>query len=423
MLPNLGGEGSKSQKGAGFIGRIFGRQGSSKDEGGDSPRNTTNRAGTGSLNAPTAAKQYVEPRQAGAAVTTGMAKPAAQSKQDMFSAKSRKVLFQGREETEVSSEGRASVLDHHNVFKRSHTVNDIGTSLSSSPKPAASPKSPVSTATALANLGGKTDSGNSSMTSLVNSRVSIAAAMNVPTEELEGKSHDELKKMFLALQRQTKELKHEVEEKKKSLSGSGGTARTSVIVDFSEPKHQQRPSLIEKNVEQLRNAAGSASARSSRVSYAPHTVGGLDEEDSGFLEDEADSKPKSKPAAMDAYLAAKEQEEARRKQKEKEREAAQAAAAEKQRQAAEAMKERSKSLNSSAAAAGAPKRKYKLLSVYPLLPPNMRREEWSLTDFKIDKKLHAGYASEVWRVSASCSMLSLLAMSELGGLRIADHGG
>eukprot|EP00878_Enallax_costatus_P016883 GHUV01017722.1.p1 GENE.GHUV01017722.1~~GHUV01017722.1.p1 ORF type:complete len:337 (+),score=95.95 GHUV01017722.1:395-1405(+) len=248
MLPNLGGEGSKSQKGAGFIGRIFGRQGSSKDEGGDSPRNTTNRAGTGSLNAPTAAKQYVEPRQAGAAVTTGMAKPAAQSKQDMFSAKSRKVLFQGREETEVSSEGRASVLDHHNVFKRSHTVNDIGTSLSSSPKPAASPKSPVSTATALANLGGKTDSGNSSMTSLVNSRVSIAAAMNVPTEELEGKSHDELKKMFLALQRQTKELKHEVEEKKKSLSGSGGTARTSVIVDFSEPKHSRGPALLRRTL-------------------------------------------------------------------------------------------------------------------------------------------------------------------------------
>lgn len=145
-----------------------------------------------------------------------------------------------------------------------------------------------------------------------------------------------------------------------------------------------------------RNAAGSASARSSRVSYAPNTVGGIDEEDSGFLEDEAESKSKAKvgadgKVAMTDYYAAKEQEEARKKQKEKE--AAEAAAA--------AIKERSKSLNSSAAqpAAGAPKRKYKLLSVYPLLSPNMRREEWSLKDFKIDKKLHAGYASEVYRVS------------------------
>lgn len=169
----------------------------------------------------------------------------------MFSVKSRKVLFQGGDEKGDSSEGRSSVLDHHNVFKRSHTVPDIGTPLSSSPKPAASPKSSISTATALANLGGKGDSG-SSMSSVLNSRVSIAAAMNMPTEELDSKSADELKRLYMALQQQTKQLKHEVEEKKKSLSGSGKGSRASVVIDFSEPKHQQRPSLIEKNVEQIR---------------------------------------------------------------------------------------------------------------------------------------------------------------------------
>lgn len=172
--------------------------------------------------------------------------------QDMFSVKSRKVLFQGGDEKGDSSEGRSSVLDHHNVFKRSHTVPDIGTPLSSSPKPAASPKSPVSTATALANLGGKGDSGSSGMSSLLYSRVSIAAAMNMPTEALDNKSADELKRLYMALQQQAKDLKHEIEEKKKSLSGSGNSGRSSVIVDFNEPKHQQRPSLIEKNVEQIR---------------------------------------------------------------------------------------------------------------------------------------------------------------------------
>jgi hypothetical protein len=36
--------------------------------------------------------------------------------------------------------------------------------------------------------------------------------------------------------------------------------------------------------------------------------------------------------------------------------------------------------------------------VYPLLPPGLRREEWALAQFAIDKRLHQGYASEVYRV-------------------------
>lgn len=76
-------------------------------------------------------------------------------------------------------------------------------------------------------------------------------------------------------------------------------------------------------------------------------------------------------------------EEAARQQKEREAAAA-AEAALKQKQAE---------------AAAGPKRKYKLLSIYPLLAPNMRRDEWSLSHFKFDKKLHSGYASEVYRVS------------------------
>lgn len=60
-----------------------------------------------------------------------------------------------------------------------------------------------------------------------------------------------------------------------------------------------------------------------------------------------------------------------------------------------------------AAAAAAPakpvsKRRYKLLSVYALLPPSMRREEWSLSQFAVEKRLHKGYASEVYKV---CIML------------------
>jgi hypothetical protein len=63
-----------------------------------------------------------------------------------------------------------------------------------------------------------------------------------------------------------------------------------------------------------------------------------------------------------------------------------------------------------AAAAAGPakpiaKKRYKLLSVFPLLPPAMRREEWSLSQFAVEKRLHKGYASEVYKVGM-CSALN-----------------
>jgi hypothetical protein len=84
--------------------------------------------------------------------------------------------------------------------------------------------------------------------------------------------------------------------------------------------------------------------------------------------------------------------EAAKKQKEAEEAAAAAAAAKQAEQ---------RRLSRTQAPVHSPQqapRKYKLLSVHPLLPPNMRREEWALSNFVVDKKLHAGYASEVYRV-------------------------
>jgi hypothetical protein len=56
---------------------------------------------------------------------------------------------------------------------------------------------------------------------------------------------------------------------------------------------------------------------------------------------------------------------------------------------------------SSAAAAqpGRPKRAYKVLSVHALLHPSMRREFWSSDQFEVTKRLHKGYASEVFKAS------------------------
>lgn len=125
----------------------------------------------------------------------------------------------------------------------------------------------------------------------------------------------------------------------------------------------------------------------------------LEEEDSGFIEDDADSKPRVKPANLYEAVQAEEKKKEEAAKKQKEREAAEAAAA-----AAAAIKQKQAEQQKPAAviaqSSSAAKRKYKLLSVYPLLPPNMRRDEWSVGQFKIDKKLHAGYASEVYRVSA-----------------------
>lgn len=123
-------------------------------------------------------------------------------------------------------------------------------------------------------------------------------------------------------------------------------------------------------------------------------AGGIEEEDSGFIEDDHPPAPKVKPGdnlydALEAAEQKKKKEEAARKQQQEKEAAEAAAAALKQKQAAEQQKQE---------AAAGPKRKYKLLSVYPLLAPSMRRDEWSMSNFKFDKKLHSGYASEVYRV-------------------------
>jgi len=80
-----------------------------------------------------------------------------------------------------------------------------------------------------------------------------------------------------------------------------------------------------------------------------------------------------------------------------------AAAEAEAKRAAEAKKAAEAAAAAQAAAAAAPakpvsKRRYKLLSVYALLPPSMRREEWSLSQFAVEKRLHKGYASEVYKV-------------------------
>ena len=42
--------------------------------------------------------------------------------------------------------------------------------------------------------------------------------------------------------------------------------------------------------------------------------------------------------------------------------------------------------------------KYKLLSMYALLPPNLRRDFWAADQFDVEKRLHHGYASQVFQV-------------------------
>lgn len=84
-------------------------------------------------------------------------------------------------------------------------------------------------------------------------------------------------------------------------------------------------------------------------------------------------------------------------------------AAEEKRKAEEAAKV-------AAAAAAGPakpitKRRYKLLSVFPLLPPAMRREEWSLSQFAVEKRLHKGYASEVYKVGICSAMSNSLCLA------------
>ncbi|KAF8058341.1 aurka-a [Scenedesmus sp. PABB004] len=242
--------------------------------------------------------------------------------------------------------------------------------------------------------------------------ITAEEAMNIDVLALDGEDAAQLRKMIKKLQSEAKSLKQEVETKKASLSGSG--ARASLLVDFAEPRHRQRPSLIAANLEQIRAAVAPGAASDSGAAAMD-----IDEEDSGFLSDGDDdahggggggggggasgakAKVPFQPGAttLGDVLASKERqaEEAERRREAKEREAKEReAAAAKAAAAAEAAAKAAKAAPP-APAPGQPKRKYKLLSVYPLLPPNMRREEWSLSQFQIDKKLHAGYASEVYR--------------------------
>lgn len=55
-------------------------------------------------------------------------------------------------------------------------------------------------------------------------------------------------------------------------------------------------------------------------------------------------------------------------------------------------------VSTSSSAAAASKTKYKLLSVYALLPPALRREHWAAEQFNVEKRLHHGYASQVFQV-------------------------
>lgn len=98
-------------------------------------------------------------------------------------------------------------------------------------------------------------------------------------------------------------------------------------------------------------------------------------------------------AADEAATEAKRQLKLSQSMKAAEAEARKQAEAKKQAEAAAA-----------AAAAGpakpVSKRRYKLLSLFPLLPPAMRRDEWSLSQFAVEKRLHKGYASEVYKVGS-----------------------
>jgi hypothetical protein len=108
---------------------------------------------------------------------------------------------------------------------------------------------PLSTATAIANVGG----GSTSPTPTRKPSASIKpeALVDLPLEVINDKSHDELAKMVKALQKEAQGLKKNLEEI--SGSGSGGRkASPSLIVEFAEPRHQQRPSMIAHSLEQIK---------------------------------------------------------------------------------------------------------------------------------------------------------------------------
>lgn len=87
--------------------------------------------------------------------------------------------------------------------------------------------------------------------------ISVEEALAIGPEALAGKSDDELKALVYQLQKKANGLRNEVKEKKaeiESRSGSGGSSHhvPALVVEFAEPRHQQRPSMIAAGVEQIR---------------------------------------------------------------------------------------------------------------------------------------------------------------------------
>lgn len=123
--------------------------------------------------------------------------------------------------------------------------------------------SPLTTATALANVGDSGKFGQGSPHGVASpsavkasaqriSALSPDAVLSLDEKDLEGRSGEDLKKLYALLQQQTVALKTELEVKK-SNSGSGGSNRSpSIVVDFSQPQHQHRPSVMAQNLEQIK---------------------------------------------------------------------------------------------------------------------------------------------------------------------------
>jgi hypothetical protein len=81
----------------------------------------------------------------------------------------------------------------------------------------------------------------------------VEEALTLSTEALAGKSGAELKELIFKLQKEHRTL----QEKKadiESRSGGGGSSHhvPALVVEFAEPRHQQRPSMIAAGVEQIR---------------------------------------------------------------------------------------------------------------------------------------------------------------------------
>jgi hypothetical protein len=108
---------------------------------------------------------------------------------------------------------------------------------------------PLHTATAIANVGGSSTSPTAARKPAASLKADALVEMDPAA--MEERSREEMVKMVLALQKETKNLKKNQDEI--SGSGSGGRkASPSLIVEFAEPRHQQRPSMIAQSLEQIK---------------------------------------------------------------------------------------------------------------------------------------------------------------------------